>query len=113
MFCECVINGDCGGPDCTCKGEVCINKTTKIRKSYEEPVKMINLPMVIFSSAMLVLVPILILGLRKKFFPEISNLLLIGIIAFSVTLFGILLALAIFSYSKNRVQYDKQSCGKN
>ena len=113
MFCECVVDSDCGGPDCTCKGEVCINKTTKTRKSYEEPVKMINLPMVIFSSAMLVLVPILILGLRKKFFPEISNLLLIGIIAFSVTLFGILLALAIFSYSKNRVQYVKQSCGKN
>ena len=113
MFCECVVDSDCGGPDCTCKGEVCVNKITKTRKSYEEPVKMINLPMVIFSSAMLVLVPILILGLRKKFFPGISNPLLIGMIAFSVTLFGTLLALAIFSYSKNRVQYVKQSCGKN
>jgi len=110
MFCECIMNNHCG-EDCTCKGGVCLSKNTKQRNSYEKPVKMINLPMVILSSALIILVPILIFGLRKRFFPNIPNIIFVGLLFLSVSIIGTTLVLSLFSYSNPRVEYVKQSCG--
>ena len=112
MFCECIVDQNCGGDDCTCKGGVCLSKTPgSVRNSYEKPVKMINLPMVILSSALIILVPILIFGLRKRLFPKIPNIMFMSIIFLSVSIFGTILVLSLFSYSNPRVEYVKQSCG--
>jgi len=110
MFCECIMNNNCG-EDCTCKGSVCLSNNTKQRNSYEKPIKMINLPMVILSSALIILVPILIFGLRKRFFPNIPNIIFVGLLFLSVSIFGTTLVLSLFSYSNPRVEYVKQSCG--
>ena len=110
MFCECIMNNNCGD-DCTCKGGVCLSNNTKQRNSYEKPVKMINLPMVILSSALIILVPILIFGLRKRLFPNIPFIIFVGLLFLSVSIFGTTLVLSLFSYSNPRVEYVKQSCG--
>jgi len=108
MFCECAIDGDCNS-GCSCKSGVCVDKsgTRATEKVY---VKTINVQMLVLSSSLLILVPILIYLLRKRFFPKVSLFLTICMIVVSVGIFGTVLYLSLV-YEKPRLSY-KGICGQ-
>ena len=109
MFCECAIDGQCN-TGCTCKSGVCVDKTTGTRATETVYVKTINVQMLVLSSSLLILVPILIYLLRKRFVPEMPLILTLSIIALSISIFGTVLYLSLV-YEKPRLSY-KGICGQ-
>jgi len=108
MFCECRFDGDCNA-GCSCKSGVCVDKSGT-RATETVYVKTINVQMLVLSSSLLILVPILIYLLRKRFFPKVSLFLTICIIALSISIFGTVLYLSLV-YEKPRLSY-KGICGQ-
>ena len=110
MFCECSIDGQCNtDKGCTCKSGVCVDKTGT-RATETVYVKTINVQMLVLSSSLLILVPILIYLLRKRFVPEIPLILTLSIITLSISIFGTVLYLSLV-YEKPRLSY-KGICGQ-
>jgi hypothetical protein len=108
MFCECAVDGNCN-TGCTCKSGVCVDKSGT-RATETVYVKTINVQMLVLSSSLLILVPILIHLLRKRFFPKLSTFFEFCIIALSISIFGTVLYLSLV-YEKPRLVY-KGICGK-
>ena len=108
MFCECRFDGDCNA-GCSCKSGVCVDKSGT-RATETIYVKTINVQMLVLSSSLLILVPILIYLLRKRFFPKLSLFLTICIIALTISIFGTVLYLSLV-YEKPRLSY-KGICGQ-
>jgi len=108
MFCECKYDEYCK-QGCTCKSGVCLDKSGT-RATETVYVKTINVQMLVLSSSLLILVPILIYLLRKRFFPEMPLLPTIVMIALSTSIFGTVLYLSIV-YQKPRLSY-KGICGE-
>ena len=107
MFCECpgITNqAFCGS--CKCDGDVCIpTDGTKQRETEVVQIKMVNIPMVVLFGSLLVLVPILIVLLRNKFFPKLPLFILVSIVILMFSIWGIGLYMSIARYSKSRVVY--------
>ena len=108
MFCECRFDGDCNA-GCTCKSGVCVDKSGT-RATETVYVKTINVQMLVLSSSLLILVPILIHLLRKRFFPNLSEFFTFCIIVLCISIFGTILYLSLV-YEKPRLSY-KGICGK-
>ena len=108
MFCECRFDGDCN-TGCTCKSGVCVvpGGTRDTETVY---VKTINVQMLVLSSSLLILVPILIYLLRRRFIPEMPLVLALCIIVLSISIFGTVLYLSLV-YEKPRLVY-KGICGQ-
>jgi hypothetical protein len=110
MFCECSIDGQCNtDKGCTCKSGVCVDKLGT-RATETVYVKTINVQMLVLSSSLLILVPILIYLLRKRFFPKLPAFFEFCIIALSVSIFGTVLYFSLV-YEKPRLSY-KGVCGQ-
>jgi hypothetical protein len=110
MFCECSIDGQCNtDKGCTCKSGVCTDKLGT-RATETVYVKTINVQMLVLSSSLLILVPILIYLLRKRFVPEMPLILTLSIITLSISIFGTVLYLSLV-YEKPRLSY-KGICGQ-
>ena len=106
MFCECPAISTYCGDLCDCGGDVCIPKDDKIKRETETIwIKMVNVEMVIFSSCLLVLLPILLFLLRKRFLPQLPLILTIGIVFLTVSICGTVLYLSIAQYKKPRLIY--------
>jgi hypothetical protein len=109
MFCECSIDGQCN-TGCTCKSGVCVDKTTGTRVTETVYVKTINVQMLVLSSSLLILVPVLIHLTRKRFFPKLPAFFEFCIITLSISIFGTVLYLSLV-YEKPRLSY-KGVCGQ-
>ena len=109
MFCECSIDGQCN-QGCTCKSGVCADKTTGTRTTETVYVKTINVQMLVLSSSLLILVPILFHLTRKRFFPKLPAFFEFCIITLSISIFGTVLYLSLV-YEKPRLSY-KGICGQ-
>ncbi len=108
MFCECRLNGDCND-GCKCRSGVCVDKSGT-RATETAYVKTINVQMLVLSCSLLILVPILIYLLRKRFFPNLSGFFTFCMIVLSIGIFGVTLYLSIV-YEKPRISY-KGICGQ-
>jgi len=108
MFCECAVDGNCN-TGCTCKSGVCVDKSGR-RATETVYVKTINVQMLVLSSSLLILVPILIHLLRKRFFPKLPVFFEFCIIGLCISIFGTVLYLSIV-YQKPRLSY-KGICGQ-
>jgi hypothetical protein len=110
MFCECSIDEQCNMDEgCSCKSGVCVDKSGT-RATETVYIKTINVQMLVLSSSLLILVPILIYLLRRRFVPEMPLILALSIIALSISIFGTVLYLSLV-YEKPRLAY-KGICGK-
>jgi len=109
MFCECSIDEQCNMDEgCSCKSGVCVDKSGT-RATETVYIKTVNVQMLVLSSSLLILVPILIYLLRRRFVPEMPLILALSIIVLSISIFGTVLYLSLV-YEKPRLSY-KGICG--
>ena len=115
MFCECPgwsATMFCGS--CECGGDVCIPTDGTKRETEVVQIKMVNIPMVVLFGSLLLLIPILIVLLRRRFFPKLPLFILVSIVILTISMYGLGLYMSIAKYGKSRVVYkdfDKY-CGK-
>ncbi len=107
MFCECKFDMNCND-GCTCKSGVCVDKSGT-RATETVYVKTINVQMLVLSCSLLIL-PILIYLLRKRFFPQMPTFLLNSINFLIISLFSVVLYLSLV-YHQPRIVY-KGICGQ-
>ena len=109
MFCECRFDIDCN-EGCSCKSGVCVDKKLGKRATETVYVKTINVQMLVLSSSLLILIPIIFHLLRKRFFPKLSTFLSFCFLVMSISICGTFIYLSLV-YRKPRISY-KGICGQ-